>query len=168
MMTVSDPRHSTGVTPEAFRAAMADLPAAVSIITTMSVEGVPQGATVSAITSLSKSPPMLLVCLDEASDTLAALDIGRGFLVHIVSDTLQDTAMTFATKGSGKFADVEWRTSERGQPRIDGASVIFECSVNSFAPGGDHTIVVGDILAIDHALDRPPVVYHRQRMHPTT
>lgn len=157
--------HSSAViTADAFRAAMADLPAAVSIITTTAPSGVPRGATVSAVTSLSKSPPMLLVCLDGASDTLAALDVGRGFLVHVVSDELQDTAMAFATKGATKFDGVNWTTSTAGHPQIAGATTVFDCVVRSMVPGGDHTIVAADILGIEHSDDRPPIVYHRQRM----
>lgn len=146
---------------------MADLPAAVSIITTTSAAGVPHGATVSAVTSLSQDPPMLLVCLDEASDTLAALGPGQRFVVHIVSDGLQDTAMAFATKGAAKFDGTDWTYSASGQPLIAGASVVFDCTVESFCVGGDHTIVVGMIHAIEHSADRPPVVYHRWRMRPT-
>lgn len=146
---------------------MADLPAAVSIITTTSKSGEPRGATVSAVTSLSKTPPMLLVCLDAASDTLAAMEVGRGFLVHVVSDTQQDLAMAFAGKGSQKFDTTSWSLSPTGQPKLDGATVVFDCSVDSMLPGGDHTIVVGNIVAIDHTADRAPVVYHRQRMYST-
>ncbi|EHK82233.1 putative reductase [Rhodococcus pyridinivorans AK37] len=147
---------------------MADLPAAVSIVTTTSATGELHGATISAVTSLSKTPPMLLVCLDANSETLAALEIGRGFLVHIVSESQQDVAMAFAGKGKEKFEKTEWSLSGSGCPRFDEATVVFECSVESMTPGGDHTIVVGNILAIDHAADRSPVVYHRQRMFATS
>lgn len=167
MTAVSDDRHSVGVSTQTFRTAMADLPAAVSIITTATPSGEPRGATVSAVTSLSKDPAMLLVCLDNASDTLAALEPDRDFLVHIVSDELQDTAMAFATKGSSKFDGVAWSSTATRTPRIDGATTVFACTVHSLVPGGDHTIVVGDIHEIDHDATRPPVVYHRQKMHST-
>lgn len=167
MTAVSDARHSAGISTQTFRTAMADLPAAVSIITTATESGEPRGATVSAVTSLSKDPAMLLVCLDNASDTLAALDLGRHFLVHIVSDDLQDTAMSFATKGSSKFDAVNWSPTDTRTPRIDGATTVFDCTVHSLLPGGDHTIVVGNIHDIDHDDTRPPVVYHRQKMHST-
>lgn len=143
---------------------MADLPAAVSIITTVSSSGRLHGATVSAVTSLSKTPPMLLVCLDAGSDTLAALEVGRDFLVHIVSDAQKDVAMAFAGKGAEKFEKTRWTPTPTGLPKFDNATVVFECTVESLLPGGDHTIVVGTIESIDHAPHRASVVYHRQLM----
>ncbi|MFE7978179.1 flavin reductase family protein [Streptomyces shenzhenensis] len=150
----------------AFRAAMADLPAAVSIVTTTAPDGTPRGATVSAISSLSASPAMLLVCLDQGSDTLAALGPGRPFLVHVVADGQQDHAMRMAGKGAGKFEDTAWRTGLSGQPQLEGAAIVFGCRVTDFVPGGDHTIVLGTIEAIEHDPGRQPIVYHRRKLAP--
>jgi flavin reductase (DIM6/NTAB) family NADH-FMN oxidoreductase RutF len=151
----------------AFRAAMADLPAAVSIVTTTAADGTPRGATVSAVTSVSMSPAMLLVCLDARSDTLAALDRGRRFLVHVAVDGQQETVMRFAGKGTEKFADVAWTAdAASGQPLIAGAGVVFTCVAEILQPAGDHTVVIGRIVGIDHDPSRRPVVYHRRTLLP--
>ncbi|MET1088901.1 MAG: flavin reductase family protein [Arthrobacter sp.] len=164
MTMTREEAHTQALSRDTFRAAMADLPAAVSIVTTIGPDGTPHGATVSAVSSLSMTPPLLLVCLDSNSDTLAALEIGRGFLIHILADGQQQTAMAFAKKGSEKFERTEWAPSGSGQPRIPGAAMVFDCVVDDFLPGGDHTIVIGRISDIDHAQDRIPVVYHRRQM----
>jgi flavin reductase (DIM6/NTAB) family NADH-FMN oxidoreductase RutF len=150
-----------------FRAAMADLPAAVSIVTTTAADGTPRGATVSAVTSVSMSPAMLLVCLDARSDTLAALDRGRRFLVHVAADGQQDTVMRFAGKGAEKFSAVPWRADASGQPFIAGAGVVFTCVAEILQPAGDHTVVIGAIVGIDHDPSRRPVVYHRRALLPS-
>ena len=151
----------------AFRDAMADLPAAVSIVTTTAADGSPRGATVSAIASVSISPAMLLVCLDARSDTLAALDPGRRFLVHIAADGQQETILRFAGKGADKFASTPWTTHASGQPFIAGAGVVFSCVAEIMQPAGDHTVVIGTIVGIDHDPTRRPVVYHRRTIHST-
>jgi flavin reductase (DIM6/NTAB) family NADH-FMN oxidoreductase RutF len=150
----------------AFRAAMADLPAAVSIVTTTAADGTPRGATVSAVTSVSMSPAMLLVCLDERSDTLAALDRGRRFLVHIAADGQQETVMRFAGKGTEKFSVVGWTADADGQPLIAGAGVVFRCVAHTLQPAGDHTVVIGAIVGITHDPTRKPMVYHRRTLLP--
>lgn len=166
-MTVYEVNHTEAPSPEAFRAAMGDLPAAVSIVTTVDSHGAPHGATVSAISSLSMTPPLLLVCLDAGSDTLAALEPNRSFLTHIVAEGQEATAFSFAKKGQEKFSSAPWGFSATGQPKIEGAAIVFECTVTDLLPGGDHTIVVGRIEHIDHAPDRAPVIYHRRQMLPS-
>ena len=164
-MTIqSDSSHTSFVDPDAFRTAMANLPAAVSIVTTIDENGTPHGATVSAVSSLSMTPPLVLVCLDAASDTLAALSLGRSFLIHITADGQQETALTFARKGGEKFQVTEWTYSDSGQPLLDGSAMVLDCMVSDLLPGGDHTIVVGRISGIEHAQERSPVVYHRRQM----
>ena len=143
---------------------MANLPAAVSVVTTIAADGTPHGATVSAVSSLSMTPPLVLACLDAGSDTLAAMQVGRGFLIHIVAEGQQDMAFSFAKKGMEKFERTEWVLSDSGQPKILGSAMVFDCVVSDLLPGGDHTIVVGRIQNIDLAEDRAPVVYHRRQM----
>ena len=164
MTKLFDTRPPETVHPDAFRAAMADLPAAVSIVTTIASDGTPHGATVSAVSSLSMTPPLVLVCLDAASDTLAALTPGRGFLIHITADGQQETALAFARKGAEKFDVTEWTYSQSGQPLLSGSAMVLDCVVSDLLPGGDHTIVVGRVGGIEHAEERRPIVYHRRRM----
>jgi flavin reductase (DIM6/NTAB) family NADH-FMN oxidoreductase RutF len=149
-----------------FRAAMADLPAAVSIVTTLAADGSPRGATVSAVVSVSLSPAMLLICLDQRSDTLGALGRGRHFLVHVAADGQQQHVMRFASKGTDKFTHATWDLGMSGQPQLTGATVVFDCVVTELVPGGDHTIVLGEIQAIEHDPDNTPIVYHRRRLAP--
>lgn len=162
--------HSDPIGPpvEQFKAAMADLPAAVSIVTTRAADGTPRGATVSAISSLSLDPPLLLVCLSRRSDTLAALEIGSPFLVHLAADGQQDHAMRMASKGSAKFGAGPWRTGLSGQPQLPGATVVFDCRVRDLVSGGDHVIVIGAVERLEHAPENPPVIYHRRTLAPVT
>src|SRR5919108_4785135 len=129
-----------GIDDQTFRAAMADLPAAVSIVTTTASDGTPRGATVSAITSVSLAPPKLLVCLDARSDTLSALQVGRHFLVHVAADGQQDEVLRFAGKGAGKFTAATWAPGMSGQPQFSSAAVVFDCVVSAMVPAGDHTV----------------------------
>jgi flavin reductase (DIM6/NTAB) family NADH-FMN oxidoreductase RutF len=164
MTKLFDTRPPETVHPDAFRAAMADLPAAVSIVTTIGADGTPRGATVSAVSSLSMTPPLVLVCLDAASDTLAALTAERRFLIHITAEGQQEAALAFAKKGPEKFERIKWMLSASGQPKLPGSAMVLDCVVSDLLPGGDHTIVVGRICDIEHDQASRPIVYHRRQM----
>jgi flavin reductase (DIM6/NTAB) family NADH-FMN oxidoreductase RutF len=152
------------VTPEAFKAAMAELPAGVTVITAWDPEGRPVGATVSAVTSLSLEPPMLLVCLATTSDTLGVLRPGSAFAVHVLRDGQQDVAACLAGKGADKFSRVSWSTGPHGLPHLEGSAVVAACEVSSLVPGGDHVVVLADIRRVDVREGSSPLVYHRRRM----
>ncbi|MCW2839216.1 MAG: hypothetical protein JWR55_699 [Aeromicrobium sp.] len=147
-----------------FRSVMAELPAAVSIVTTLAADGSLHGATVSAVTSLSLDPAMLLVCLDLGSDTLAALDVGRHFLVHIAADGQQGHVHRFARKGTEKFEGDHWAPGMFGQPQIDGSSITFACVADELVSAGDHAIVLGRIVDTEHEPDLTPIIYRRRQL----
>jgi len=152
------------VTADRLRDAMSELPAGVSILTTTDEDGRPRGATISAVTSLSLEPALLLVCLDQHSETLSALSQGHRFLLHIVAEGQEATAYALARKSHDKFDDVEWRPKHGGLPFIEGCTIAFLCTVETLFPGGDHVIVVGRIERVAQDDARVPLVYHRRRM----
>lgn len=84
--------------PDAFRAAMAAVCTPVSVVTTME-DGLPYGTTVSAFTSLSLEPPMLLVSLDRNSDLLAMIRRTGRFGLNVLASSQPELAMNFARKG---------------------------------------------------------------------
>lgn len=155
------------VTADNFRSAMADLPAAVSLVTTVDREGNPYGATVSAFSSLSLDPPLLLVCLDQSSDTLSVLTPKAPLMLHIAADGQQEHAYSLAAKGQDKFNQIPWATDSSGLPIIGGYSNAFRCEVEALVPGGDHTIVVARIVAISQNPTNVPMIYHRRQMLPS-
>ena len=151
---------SAGVVGDDFRDTLAGVPAPVTIVTTSSTEG-PHGTTVSAFSSLSADPPLVLVALDRKSDLLNLLPQTGKFAVNLLAGDQEDLGLTCAKKGSGKFDKVPWH-EDRGLPRIDGAAAWLACDIQEFLPGGDHVIVVGLVTACESEKDEA-LVYHRRR-----
>ena len=56
------------ITLDEFRAAMGSFPAGVTIITTQDSQGTPFGLTLTAFASVSKDPPLCLICVAHAAD----------------------------------------------------------------------------------------------------
>ena len=120
----------------------------------------PHGTTVSAFTSLSLAPPMVLISLDQDSQLLSCVRATRRFGVNVLASDQAAVARIFARKGEHKFDGISWSaTSEL--PRIAGAAGFISCAADSFVPGGDHVVVLGMVEAADSAA-AAPLTYHRR------
>jgi flavin reductase (DIM6/NTAB) family NADH-FMN oxidoreductase RutF len=147
------------VPADLFRAVMGSVCTPVSVVTTFD-NARPHGTTVSAFCSLSLTPPMVLVALDEGSALLQVVRGSSRFGVNVLSHEQGAIAGRFATKGDDKFRDVAWE-SRSDVPHIMDSACWFACDVEQLVPGGDHTIVIGRVIETDH-VDLPPLTYHRR------
>jgi flavin reductase (DIM6/NTAB) family NADH-FMN oxidoreductase RutF len=150
----------TGALPDVFRDVMAEVCTPVAVVTTVAGDR-PRGTTVSAFASLSLSPPMVLVSLDQGSDLLGALRGGVRFGVNVLGSGQAVLAAAFARKGGDKFAGVDWEL-DAGAPRLSGSPGWLACRVDRLVGGGDHVIVLGEVLrAVSDG--GPPLTYHARR-----
>jgi flavin reductase (DIM6/NTAB) family NADH-FMN oxidoreductase RutF len=141
---------------------MGSFASGVTIVTTM--EGnVPRGFTASAVSSLSLEPRMLLVCVSKFSTTLDVIKANGYFVMNVLSAQQQEVAQQFATRALDRFEGIRWRAgAESGAPVIDGSLAYAECRLTGTCPGGDHVIVMGEVLAGD-AHEAEPLLYFRGR-----
>ncbi len=157
---------SRSVEPSEFRSAMGDMPGAVTIITSWTPNGMPSGATLSAVVSLSLDPPLMLACFDHASNTLGAIESQGKFLVHVLAHGQQHVAMEFSGKSAEKFKDIEWEIGALGLPQIDGCVIVVACELHDVIEAGDHKIVIGRAIEIERESTLNPIVYARRKMLP--
>jgi flavin reductase (DIM6/NTAB) family NADH-FMN oxidoreductase RutF len=153
------PTDQTIVAAELFKAAMGSVCTPVSVVTAFD-DARPHGTTVSAFCSLSLTPPMVLVALDEGSALLQVLRGTSRFGLNVLSRCQDAIAGKFATKGDDKFDAVVWE-SRSGVPHITGSACWFACDVEQFVAGGDHTVIMGRVIET-HDADLPPLTYHRR------
>jgi len=134
-------------------------PTGVAVITTADKHGKLHGITMSAVTSLSLSPPLFLICLNNTSNTLTAIKESRHFGINFLSSDQTEVCKIFASKADNKFRNVAHTLGEVGSPLIDGALAHGECVVHSTVGEGDHTIVVARLVRTT-VRDLQPLVYH--------
>jgi len=155
-------RHpQRGASRREFLDAMACLPSPVTVVTAVSLGGLPRGTTVSAVTSLSLHPPMVAIALDARSSLLAAIDATGRFAVNVLSIRQVYVARAFASGRADRFAGVPWHEAA-GLPRLDGVVGWLVVSLDATVPGGDHRIVIGRVEEAI-GLDGPPLVYAGRR-----
>jgi flavin reductase (DIM6/NTAB) family NADH-FMN oxidoreductase RutF len=150
------------VDPAAFRTVMGEVCTAVTVVTAMDGSR-PHGTTVSAFSSLSLDPPLVLVSLDRGSQLLAVIGAAGRFGVNVLSGDQSALAARFATRGSGKFDGVAWH-SDWASPRLEGVAGFLDCEVTATLDGGDHVIVQGLVRGAQVVAQQsqPPLTYHRR------
>src|SRR6202020_3142235 len=91
---------SESCSPLLVRQALGHFATGVTVVTSRTSDGTPVGTTVSAVSSLSLAPPLLLVCLDRASQTLAAIREQAAFAVNVLSEGQERLSANFARRGA--------------------------------------------------------------------
>lgn len=148
------------VSPEEFRRALGHFASGVTVVTTCDEQQRPRGITVSAFSSLSLDPPLVLVCIDNRAPIHDLLTAGRHYAVNILAEDQESVSRRFASKESERFEGLGYDAGTTGAPLLNGAMCTIECSIREVLPGGDHSIVVGQVQAT-HVTERKPLLYYR-------
>lgn len=144
-----------------FRKAMGGFPSGVTVVTARH-DGRLVGTTVSAFSSVSMDPPLVMVCLKHDSRTLAALSLARAFCVNILAHEQRDLAYRFAKSGADdRFALTAIEAGVCGAPLLAGCVANVECELRAVHDGGDHEILVGRVLRVVTDETKTPLVYMR-------
>jgi len=146
--------------PEDFKACFRLWPTGVSVVTTRDGEGRAYGVTMNSVTSVSLEPPLLLMCLRNDSETLAALRASGIFCVNFLASGQEEISNRFAHRRPDKFKDLPTHDGRLGAPVLEGVLAALECRVEGVYPGGDHQIVLGELVqGTRHNPETAPLVY---------
>lgn len=143
------------IEPQELRRVMGHFATGVTVITTKDKEGAPAGLTANAFMSLSLNPPLVLISVDKGAACYQCFELRNGFTVNFLSEDQEEISRRFATKGADKFAGLKWHAGSNGAAIIEGALGYVECKIVQCHDGGDHTIVVGEIVDVSASGDRP-------------
>jgi flavin reductase (DIM6/NTAB) family NADH-FMN oxidoreductase RutF len=117
----------------------------VTVLTTRDAQGRPYGLTANAVTSLSLSPPLLIICIDKKAETHPHFFDSSCFVVNILAEDQEDLSTHFAKSGGDKFGTVPFSTNQDGVPVLEGTLARVECRIIATHEGGDHVIHVGEV-----------------------
>ena len=142
-----------------FRDLMAAVCAPVTVVTALDEAG-PHGTTVSAFASLSLSPPLVTVALDRRSALLGLIRETGRLGVNVLSADGDEVALRFARNGADRFDGVGW-TLAQGLPRLDGAAGWGACELRQVVEGGDHLLLIAEVVQAESPPVAPLVYGHR-------
>lgn len=142
-----------------FRLALSQFATGVTVVLTRDAAGAPAGLTVSAFSSVSRDPPLVLICVDVRSDAHDPLAQSGIFGVSVLNETQEDVSRRFAWRGPEKFEGFVLEHGETGALLVPGAIAHLECRVVGAHRAGDHTVYVGEVRVIRVVSGRP-LIYH--------
>lgn len=143
-----------------FRAVLGRFASGVTIVTTTDAEGRDQGMTVSAFSSLSLEPPLVLVCIDHHASAWPAFECAEHFAINILGSQQEALSRRFSSRDGDRFEGVGFTRGSSGVALLDDTLAAVECRVTARMPHGDHSILVG---SVEHgaARDLQPLLYYR-------
>lgn len=134
--------------PRELRNAFGLFPTGVAIITAFAEDRAPLGMTVSSFNTVSLDPPLILFSILNTAKALPQWLVAREFCVNFLGEEQSALSTCFARAQTDKWKGVRWRQGEATDvPMLEDCAAQFECRRWQHYAGGDHTIVVGRILA---------------------
>lgn len=150
-MTSQVSAPTTTVDPRHLRTCLGRFATGVTVVS-YEARGESRGATVNAFTAVSLDPPLVLVSL--ARTSCAAQRVGDGpFAVNVLRADQIDVAMQFAGRPR-PGARILWQ-HDHGAPQLADTVATFQCRPWETYDGGDHVLVVGEVVAAEQRPGEP-------------
>jgi len=162
--TETDTSKPSVIDPATYRAVMGGFATGVTVITLGSATGFRLGVTASSFNTVSLDPPLILWSLALKAPSLAAFRSHDLFAVNVLANDQKDIALQFARPADDKFAGIDITEGANGLPLIKGALAHIECRTVARYSGGDHEIMLGQVVSLRRD-DCAPLVFQGGKFH---
>lgn len=148
-----------------FRRAMGRFVTGVTIVATAD-RGHDHAMTANAFTSVSLDPLLVLVCVEQEARFHEAIEAAGVWSVSVLDDSARGVADWLATRGRPLHGQLDRVPHHRGPHTgialLDQSLATLECRTTALHPGGDHTVVIGEVVGV-HLVesDAAALVYYR-------
>jgi len=138
---------------------MSRYPTGVTVVTAYH-GGKAYGITANSFASVSLEPPLVLWSVAKSAERAEIFLNARSFAICFLGKDQADIAQFCAEKDS--LPDGRWSENRYGFPVIDGAGVVLDCRQHAVHPGGDHDIIVGEVMGISVQDDAGALTFYRR------
>lgn len=147
-------------TQRALRDALGTFATGVTLVTIESAEG-PMGFAANSFASLSLEPALVLWSPAKSARRFAHYIAARHYAIHVLPQAARGLLERFTRDGAG-FDGLAFARNAEAVPILDQALARFDCRQHAIHEGGDHMIIVGEVLRV---AQRPgdPLVFHQGR-----
>lgn len=155
------------INDRSLRDALGRFPSGVTVVTTVDA-GTDHAMTASAFCAVSLEPPLVLVCSQRTSRFHDAVLRSGRWGVSVLAAGAEETSRWFADRGralDGQLDRVPHRRGASGVALLEESVAWLECVTEDVHPAGDHSIVVGRVVAAGVGPEEDPLVHHRSGYH---
>ena len=151
---MNQPLPAVAVTPVDLRRAASRFATGVALVTA------PGGLAlvIDSFITVSLEPPLVAFAPSRTSLTWRSMRRTGRYGVSVLDAAHAGGIRERARPGADRLAGLEVEIVD-GVPLVRDALAAFVCAIEAEHPAGDHSIVMGRVLAIRHGDDRPPLVF---------
>jgi len=149
--------------PATFRTALGHFCSGVTIVSADDGSEI-RAITASAFTSVSLTPPLVLVCVNRSARINEVIQDSKRYAISILTREQEHLSDRFGRRSEPADFDFEqWN----GHPVVAGALVHVAADVSDVFDGGDHHIYLGHVRHTQIG-GGEPLLYYRGRYHSRT
>ena len=140
------------------------LPTGVAVVTSRKGEKI-NGLTVAWMTQVSYNPPLVVISVAPQRYTYEFIMESKVFAINLLDAGQQALAKHFGTSSGrkvDKFKDVPYSTKRTGAPILKEAIAYLECDVVSTFAAGDHSLIVGHVIASETLKNVAPLIFRAE------
>lgn len=121
--------------------------------------------TVSSFTSVSLEPPLVSMSIAKSSGLHDLFREAKSYAVNFLADDQKSVSDRFAgrTQAKERFEGIRFTKGQGGSPIIDGVRAVVECKAWQVYDGGDHSIIIGEVVGARAINSKRPLVYYSQQ-----
>ena len=143
-----------------FRKVLGHFATGVTVVTTRQRSGAPWGFTVNSFTSVSLTPPLILICVDHGSESFRSMQEAEYFAVNFLAENQEELSRKFAAKSADRFRGLAYSEGGHGSPLLAGCLGFVECRKIACHSHGDHIILIAEVLEAE-AHGGHPLLFYR-------
>ncbi len=151
----TEPQHRN------LRDAFGQFATGITVVTARNAHGEPIGLTANSFASVSLEPPLVSWCVDKHSNRYEEFANAQFFCISVLSAQQKHLSDLFAMRSwdDAVFADTEWYEGLNKVPQLPDICARFQCQLEHRYEGGDHLILVGQVLEYEMQ-SQAPLIFH--------
>ena len=142
-----------------FRQALGQFATGVCLVTVNDSCLGPLATTVNSFSSVSLDPPLVLWSIQNSSDHLAVYTECQHFGISVLSSEQGALSTQYAQRGGHSAQAEHFTVGPQGEPKLTDALAHFTCAAYAVHPGGDHQIIIGEVLQFE-SREAAPLIFH--------
>ncbi|MCC6984641.1 MAG: flavin reductase family protein [Bauldia sp.] len=147
--------------------ALASFPSGVVIATAVGPDGEHRGFTASSFSSVSMTPPLVLVCLARSANCFDTFFSAEWFGISVLTPDHENLAMRFASSQTAdKFSPPShFEETAHGLKIVSSALATLICHKHANYLVGDHAIIIGEVESVKLGEGEDAMLRYRREFH---
>jgi len=141
------------------RDALGRFPTGVCLITVDDPHSGPLALTANSFASVSLEPPLVLWSIQNGSECFREYTECEHFGISVLNSSQEQLSNHYARRTHHRIESPGFAVDARGVPLLQEAVAWFSCRLHALHEGGDHTVIVGQVLEFSSTQANPLVFY---------